>query len=104
MLSMDCDPPRKVSSSTTGRTTINTCDYVCFLCRGGRLAYYGPPEEAKKFFGKTDFAEIYSALEPTEENPKIPEEAEARFKASQDYQRYVVGPLNQGPAAHYDPK
>ncbi|MGH2510031.1 MAG: ABC transporter permease, partial [Ktedonobacteraceae bacterium] len=50
------------------------------------------------YFGKTDFAEIYSALEPTEENPKIPAEAEARFKASPEYQRYVVLPLNQGPA------
>ena len=42
-------------------------------------------------------------MEPTEENPKIPEEAEARFKASADYQRYVVGPLNLGPATRYDP-
>src|SRR5205823_13630456 len=59
---------------------------------------YGPPNDAKVFFGKTDFAEIYSALEPTEENPNIPAQAEARFKASPDYQKYVVDPLNSGPA------
>jgi len=83
---------------THATNNINSCDYICFLARGGHLAYFGPPNEAKVYFGKTDFAEIYSALEPTQENPKIPEEAEARFRASAEYQRYVVGPLNQGPA------
>ncbi|HJT55798.1 MAG TPA: ATP-binding cassette domain-containing protein, partial [Ktedonobacteraceae bacterium] len=83
---------------THATNNINACDYICFLAQGGRLAYYGPPNDAKAFFGKTDFAEIYSALEPTEENPNIPAEAEARFKASPDYAKYVVGPLNSGPA------
>jgi ABC transport system ATP-binding/permease protein len=74
---------------------IDVCDYVCFLARGGRLAYYGPPEEAKTYFGTSNFAQIYAALEPTEENPKIPEEAEERFRQSPYYQRYVLAPLNQ---------
>jgi ABC transport system ATP-binding/permease protein len=77
---------------THATNNINTCDYVCFLVKDGRMAYFGPPEEAKKFFGKTDFAEIYTSLEPTDENPYTPEEAEARFKASEDYRRYVVDP------------
>src|SRR5579885_2467878 len=84
---------------THATNNINTCDYICFLAQGGRLAYYGPPNDAKAYFGKTDFAEIYSALEPTDENPNIPAKAEARFKASPDYQKYVIGPLNTGPAA-----
>src|SRR5579883_3163854 len=84
---------------THATNNINTCDYICFLAQGGRLAYYGPPNDAKAYFGKTDFAEIYSALEPTDENPNIPAEAEARFKASPDYQKYVIGPLNTGPSA-----
>jgi len=83
---------------THATNNINACDYVCFLCQGGRLAYYGPPDEAKAFFGKTDFAEIYSALEPTEDNPNIPAQAEERFKASPDFQQYVMAPLQQGPA------
>jgi len=77
---------------THATNNINTCDYVCFLVKDGRMAYFGPPEEAKKFFGKTDFAEIYTSLEPTDENPHTPEEAEARFKASEDYAKYVVEP------------
>ncbi len=83
---------------THATNNINACDYICFLAQGGRLAYFGPPNEAKAYFGKTDFAEIYSALEPTEANPSIPEEAEKRFTSSREFQRYVVGPLNQGPA------
>src|SRR6266567_2135370 len=81
---------------THATNNINSCDYVCFLCQGGHLAYFGPPEEAKAYFGKTDFAEIYSSLEPTEENRNIPEEAEARFKVSKQYQEYVVEPLKSG--------
>ncbi len=81
---------------THATNNINSCDYVCFLCAGGRLAYFGPPEEAKVYFGKTDFAEIYTSLEPTEDNPSIPEEAEARFKTSPQYQQYVVQPLRTG--------
>ena len=83
---------------THATNNINTCDYICFLAQGGRVAYYGPPEEAKTYFGKTDFAEIYSALEPTEDNPNIPAEAEARFKASPEYKKYVEGPLTPGSA------
>ncbi len=84
---------------THATNNINTCDYICFLCQGGRLAYFGPPDEAKKFFGKTDFAEIYSALEPTDEHPDIPAQAEEKFKQSDDFTRYVVSPLGQGPAS-----
>src|SRR5216684_4124813 len=84
---------------THATNNINVCDYVCFLAQGGRLVYFGPPDGAKAYFGKTDFAEIYTALEPTEENPNIPAEAESKFKASPDFQKYVFGPLSQGPAS-----
>ncbi len=89
---------------THATNNINACDYICFLAQGGRLAYFGPPNEAKTYFGKSDFAEIYSELEPTEENRNIPAEAEARFKQSQAYAQYVIEPLQQGPAgkAHVD--
>jgi len=78
---------------THATNNINTCDYVCFLAQGGRLVYFGPPDEAKSYFGKSDFAEIYTSLEPTDENPGIPEEAEAKYKVSKEYQEYVVKPL-----------
>src|SRR5437660_8206471 len=92
------DKGHTIALVTHATNNINSCDYICFLAQGGRLAFFGPPNEAKSYFGKTDFAEIYSALEPTDENPNIPVEAETRFRASTEYQKYVVAPLNQGPA------
>lgn len=82
---------------THATNNINACDYVCFLAQGGRLAYFGPPDEAKTYFGKTDFAEIYTSLEPTDENPNTPDEAEAKFKLSKEYQEYIVEPLKALP-------
>jgi ABC-type multidrug transport system ATPase subunit/pSer/pThr/pTyr-binding forkhead associated (FHA) protein len=78
---------------THATNNITICDYVCFLVKDGRMAYFGPPEEAKQYFAKSDFAEIYTSLEPTDENPNIPVEAEARFKSSEDYKQYVLKPL-----------
>ena len=85
---------------THATNNINTCDYVCFLAQGGRLAFFGPPDEAKKYFQKTDFAEIYTSLEPTDTNKEIPAQAEARFRGSDYYKQYVAEPLNQSPAVH----
>jgi ABC transport system ATP-binding/permease protein len=84
---------------THATNNINACDYVCFLAAGGRLAYFGPPEEAKIHFGKTDFAEIYTSLEPTDEAPTIPSDAQARFRASPEYTRYIAEPMHQAVAA-----
>jgi len=81
---------------THATNNINACDYVCFLASGGRLVYYGPPDEAKAFFGKADFAEIYAELEPTKANPDAPAKAEQKFKNSADYQKYVAQPLREG--------
>lgn len=80
---------------THATNNINSCDYVCFLSTGGRLAYFGPPEQAKTYFGKTDFAEIYTSLEPTEEAPTVPAEAQSRFRASPEYTRYIAAPLRE---------
>jgi ABC transport system ATP-binding/permease protein len=80
---------------THATNNINTCDYVCFLAKEGRLAYFGPPDEARSYFGKSDFAEIYTSLEPSEEHPNIAQEAEAKFKLSREYQQYVAEPLGK---------
>ena len=82
---------------THATNNINVCDYVCFLAPGGRLVYFGPPEKAKTYFGKSEFAQIYNTLEPDRENPNVIEEAEARFKLSEDYQEYVAKPIKDVP-------
>ena len=67
------DRGRTIILVTHATNNINSCDYVCFLALGGRMAYFGPPNEAQAFFQKTDFSEIYSVLEPTREHPDIPQ-------------------------------
>jgi ABC-type multidrug transport system ATPase subunit/pSer/pThr/pTyr-binding forkhead associated (FHA) protein len=91
------DKGHTIALVTHATNNINSCDYICFLAQGGRLAYFGPPDEAREYFGKNDFAEIYTSLEPTDENPDVPEEAEAKFKLSKEYQEYVVKPLRTAP-------
>ncbi|GCE24953.1 hypothetical protein KDA_04370 [Dictyobacter alpinus] len=89
------DKGQAVIIATHSITHINLCDYVCFLAPGGRLAYFGPPEEALAYFGVSEFAAIYTLLEPDEHHRQNPQEAESRFKASEDYQRYVLDPLSK---------
>ncbi len=89
------DRGRTIVLVTHATNNINTCDYVCFLAQGGHLAYFGPPNDAKAYFHKTDFAEIYSTLEATKEAPDIPQQAGQRFLASADYQRYVAKPIQE---------
>src|SRR6266699_2102291 len=87
---------------THATANIDVCDSVCFIVRGGRLAFYGSPQEAKTYFGTTNFAEIYNSLEPTEEDKNIPKEAETRYKRSPYYQHYIVEPLKQYLAEQHD--
>jgi len=92
------DRGRTIVLVTHATNNIRSCDFVCFLCRGGRLAYFGPPDEAKAYFGKSDFAEIYSTLEPPDGKSTIPQDAEARFKQSADFVKYVDAPLKKDTA------
>jgi ABC-type multidrug transport system ATPase subunit len=80
---------------THATNNIDVCDLVCFMARGGRLAFYGPPEEAKTFFHTSNFAEIYNALEPTPAENDAPARAEERYRQSPYYTRYILEPLNQ---------
>jgi ABC-type multidrug transport system ATPase subunit/pSer/pThr/pTyr-binding forkhead associated (FHA) protein len=80
---------------THATNNINICDYVCFLAQGGNLAYFGPPEGTKVYFKTPDFAEIYSALEPGDENRALPIEARERFSQSEVYQQYIGDYLDE---------
>jgi energy-coupling factor transporter ATP-binding protein EcfA2 len=42
---------------------IDLADRVLVLSNGGHLAYYGPPAETLAYFGVTDWADMYAALE-----------------------------------------
>ena len=54
-----CRQGRTVVLITHATQNIVLCDQVVLLAPGGRLVYYGPPQEALDFFQVPDFAEIY---------------------------------------------
>ncbi len=43
----------------------NNCDQVAFMATGGRLAYFGPPNQITNFFNVANFADIYTRLSQT---------------------------------------
>ncbi len=57
------DQGRTVVLVTHATKNVMMCDQVAFLARGGRLAYYGPPEHALTYFDVETFDEIYTKLD-----------------------------------------
>ncbi len=85
------DQGRTVVLITHATKNVMMCDKVCFLARGGYVGFYGPPEEALRYFGVSDFDEIYEKLD----NVDSPEVWAKRFLASSQIQEYVVKPLTE---------
>jgi len=80
------DQGRTIVLVTHATSNIDQCDYVAFMAKG-RLAYYGPPQEAPTFFEAYDFADIYQKLsadiDPAHGLQPIPE-------LQADYQAYAA--------------
>jgi ABC-type multidrug transport system ATPase subunit len=81
------DQGRTIILVTHATANITLCDRVVFLGQGGRLCYFGSPQDSLKFFGVNtgDFADIYNKLE---EEKTVLQEAK-RFQNSPDHQRYI---------------
>ncbi len=108
------DQGRTVVVITHATKNVTLADRVVFMVPGGRMAWYGPPGEALKYFDayrseraradrSMEFDEIYRILE----DPTLgsPEEWDERFRANPAYQRYIAGPLKlEEPAAPEPPK
>ncbi|MEH2434452.1 MAG: ATP-binding cassette domain-containing protein [Nostoc sp.] len=87
------DQGRTVILVTHATTNIKLCDRVVFLGQGGRLCYFGPPQECLKFFGvQDDFADIYNQLE----NPENVIDQAYKFYQSDDYRYYIENHLSVG--------
>jgi ABC transport system ATP-binding/permease protein len=85
------DQGRTIILITHATANISACDKVVFLAPGGRLAFFGSPHEALKFFEVNDFADIFNVLEQTGA------EWEAKYRQSEYYQHYVTQPLARLP-------
>jgi ABC-type multidrug transport system ATPase subunit len=83
---------RTVIVVTHSVDNLDTCDRLLVLVPGGRIAYYGPPEEGLTYFGQSRWAEVFQAFE------RYPERDWAgEYAASPAYQQYVLGQRPQAP-------
>lgn len=56
------DEGRTVFLVTHAMANLHLCDKVVFLTEGGRLAFYGSPDEALQYFGANSYAEIFRRM------------------------------------------
>ncbi len=77
---------RTVIVVTHSVDNLDTCDRLLVLVPGGRIAFYGPPDEGLRYFGQARWAEVFQAFE------RYPDrDWAAEFAASPEYAEYVLG-------------
>jgi ABC-type multidrug transport system ATPase subunit len=69
---------------------LDLCDRLIVLAPGGKMAYYGPPQEGLKYFGKADWADVFKDFSDQPGRDWM-----AEFKASRDYAKYVTTPMSK---------
>lgn len=96
------DQGRTIILITHATKNVMLADKVVFLARGGYLAWFGPPDEALKFFDQyrserdrrsrtMEFDEIYAILDDPSKGK--PEDWAERYKNSAAYQDSIIRPL-----------
>jgi ABC transport system ATP-binding/permease protein len=80
------DQGRTVILITHATKNVMQCDLVVFLAKGGKVAYYGPPQDALTYFEVPDFDDIYLKLE---EETRSPQEWQQQYLESKTYRQYV---------------
>jgi ABC transport system ATP-binding/permease protein len=80
------DQGRTVILITHATKNVMQCDLVVFLAKGGKVAFYGPPQDALTYFGVTDFDDIYLKLE---EDVRSPQQWQQQYLQSEAYRQYV---------------
>ncbi len=54
---------RTIIVVTHSVANLNLCDRLLVLVPGGKVAYFGPPEDGLRYFGKPGWAEVFQAFE-----------------------------------------
>lgn len=82
------DGGRTVVVITHSVANLNVCDKVLLLGPGGKVAYFGPPDQLLPFFGMSDHADVFTSV------ARDPEGAKQRFKASPLEAQQIEAPLS----------
>ncbi|MGC0333893.1 ABC-type multidrug transport system ATPase subunit/pSer/pThr/pTyr-binding forkhead associated (FHA) protein/ABC-type multidrug transport system permease subunit [Streptomyces sp. SAI-170] len=79
------DDGRTVIVVTHSVLSLDVCDRLLVLAPGGRIAYYGPPEEALAFFGHAEWPEAFESFEHDQDRDWA-----GTYRASLQHRRYVA--------------
>ena len=92
---------RTIVIVTHATSSIAQCDKMLFMARGGRIAFYGPPQEALEYFGVDDYADIYLKVNAdkanNDEDALPPEHWQQNYRASEYHERYIETPRRNLP-------
>ncbi|MFE7483936.1 FHA domain-containing protein [Streptomyces sp. NPDC057552] len=80
------DDGRTVIVVTHSVLSLEVCDRLLVLAPGGRIAYYGPPEDALAFFGFTEWPEAFEAFESDRDRDWA-----ATYARSPFHRQYIAG-------------
>ncbi|MBT2444598.1 FHA domain-containing protein [Streptomyces sp. ISL-36] len=86
------DDGRTVIVVTHSVLSLDVCDRLLVLAPGGRVAYYGPPDETPAFFGFAQWPEAFEAFE----NDRGRDWA-GQYRASRFHRRYIADAMNRPP-------
>ncbi|MFI7086448.1 FHA domain-containing protein [Streptomyces anulatus] len=84
------DDGRTVIVVTHSVLSLEVCDRLLVLAPGGRIAYYGPPEDALAFFGFEEWPEAFEAFENDHDRDWAAMYADSPF-----HQQYIVNATAQ---------
>ena len=81
------DGGRTVAVITHSVANLHVCDKVLLLAPGGKVAYFGPPDQLLPFFGAHDHADVFTAVTADADG------VQHRFRTSPMHDEQVAGPL-----------
>ena len=67
---------------------IARCDRILVLAPGGKMAYFGPPQEGLRYFGAADWGEVFDQF-----GGAPLQDWAGQFHDSPEHARYVAAPL-----------
>ena len=85
---------RTIIVVTHSVANISVCDRLLFLVPGGKVGYFGPPDEGLHYFDVLDWADVFQAVEAHPERDWA-----AEFRASPYYAQYVAPDVMPAPEA-----
>ncbi|MFF0200449.1 FHA domain-containing protein [Streptomyces sp. NPDC005017] len=92
------DDGRTVIVVTHSVLSLDVCDRLLVLAPGGRIAYYGPPEEALGYFGHEQWPEAFESFEHDQGRDWA-----GAYLASPQHRRYVADATAQPRVAREGP-